>query len=215
LLFTNRRLTGGADQKLIDALLKLGLKTAYIIGNERLSMALDQFPLIRDSLPNSADPIPFRFIPDDLVDVIDALHAFAGSATSAFNSARDFGAIRIKEEKNKINGLGRDYYEQIIVNDSMPHFARLEEFLKNPRNEKFAELYHDAADEIKQKILVNRPKFGAFEETFAFLNEAIQTQRSSLKGRRRLVNIVLHYMYFNCDIGSKIVQPSIAAERQC
>ena len=137
LLFTNRKLTGGSDQKLIDALLKLGLKIAHIIGNERLHMALDQFPHIRDSLPNAADPIPFQFIPDDLLDVIDGLHAFAGSGKSAFNSARDFGAIRIKDEKNKINGLGRDYYEQIIVSDSMPHFARVEEFLKNPRIRRF------------------------------------------------------------------------------
>jgi hypothetical protein len=90
----------------------------------------------------------------------------------------------------------------------MPYFANVEAFLKNPRNKTFATLYHDAADELKQKILVNRSKFEAFDNVFAFLYEAIQTQRSALKGKRRLISILLHYMYFNCDIGSKEAGPA-------
>ncbi|SHH59096.1 ABC-three component system protein [Bradyrhizobium erythrophlei] len=204
IVFTNRKLTAGADQKLIAALVALGLKSGHIIGNERLHLALDEYRDIRRDLPNANDSAPFRFEPDDLVEVIGALHTFVGSGgSSGFNSARDFTAIKIKAEKNKINGIGHEYYEQIIVNDSMPHFSRIEEFLKNPRNEEFAALYHDAADELKQKILVNRDKFGAFDEIFAFLNQEIQKQRAALRGRRRLVNVLLHYMYFNCDIGSK------------
>jgi hypothetical protein len=209
MVFTNRKLTAGADQKLIVDLEALGLKSAHVIGNERLHLALDQFRDIRDDLPNAHDSAPFRFQPDDLVEVIGALHTFVGSGgNSEFNSARDFAAIKIKANKNKINGLGKDYYEQIIVNDSMPHFSRVEEFLKNPRNREFAALYHDAADEIKQSILVNRSKFAAFDDIFAFLNQEIQRQRTALRGRRRLVNVLLHYMYFNCDIGSKKLVPA-------
>jgi hypothetical protein len=95
------------------------------------------------------------------------------------------------------------YYQEMIVNGSMQHFSRIELFLKNPRNKEFATLYHDAADELKQKILVHRAKFGVFDNVFAFLSEHIQRPRAALRGKRRLMNILLHYMYCNCDIGSK------------
>jgi hypothetical protein len=180
-----------------------------------LHLALNQYPAIRERLPNKDDATPFRFDADDLVEVIGALNAFTGSGrTSAFDSARDFKSIRIKDAKNRINGLTNDYYEQIIVAGSMVHFDRVEEFLKNPRNRDFAALYHDAADELKQKILIHRSKFGAFDEIFAFLYQEIQATRPSLKYKRRLVSIILHYMYFNCDIGSKdgVAQNNEAAD---
>jgi hypothetical protein len=160
LVFTNRKVPGGADKKIIEGLRKLGIKSAHIIGVERLHLALDEFADLRETLPNRNDTIPFRFVPDEMVEVISALHGYTSADSStAFNSARDFETVKIRDEKNKINGLSDDYYREIIINDSMPQFAHIEEFLKNPRNKEFAELYHDAADELKQKILVHRSKF--------------------------------------------------------
>jgi hypothetical protein len=113
----------------------LGLKTAHIIGTERLHLALDDYPEIREALPNRNDPSPFRFNPGDLVEVIEALHEYTDEEhPGTFDSAKDFETIKIKEQKNKINGLSVDYYQQIIVNDSMPHFSKVEHFLRNPRN---------------------------------------------------------------------------------
>lgn len=204
LVFTNRKLTGGADKKLIAALIKLGLKTAHIVGVERISLALDDYTDIRDALPNQSDAVPFRFDPDEMVEVIGALHDYTKSdPNSGFDSALDFEAVKIRDKKNKINGLSDEYYQQIIVNSSMLLFSRIEDFLKNPRNKDFSALYHDAADELKQKILVNRSKFASFDRVFAFLSEQIQRPRAALRGKRRLVNVLLHYMYCNCDIGSK------------
>jgi hypothetical protein len=206
IVFTNRKLTGGADEKLISAIVALGVKTAHIVGTEKLHLTLDDHVDIRDSLPNRNDSIPFRFNPDDLVEVITALHAYTGSEESkAFDSARDFGAVHIRDVKNKINGLSSDYYHELIVAGSMPHFSRIEDFLKNQRNRHLADLYHDAADELKQKILIHRFDFQTFDDVFAFLYEHIQQRRASLKGKRRLISILLHYMYCNCEIGSKHV----------
>ena len=63
LVFTNRKLTGGADEKLVRELLSLGPKTAYIVGVERCHLAIDDYPEIRDALPNRDDAMPFRFNP--------------------------------------------------------------------------------------------------------------------------------------------------------
>ena len=56
LVFTNRKLTGGADAKFIADLRKQGVKTAHIIGIERLHLALDDYPEIRERLPNRERP---------------------------------------------------------------------------------------------------------------------------------------------------------------
>lgn len=206
LVFTNRKVTGGADEKLVKTLETLGLRSAHILGTERLHLAMDDYADIRETLPNRNDPTPFRFEPDDLVEVIGALHDYTGDGhAGGFDSARDFESIRIRDEKNKINGLSAAYYQEMIVNGSMPYFTKVEEFLKNPRNRALANLYHDAADELKQKIFANRGEFSAFDDIFALLYEQIQKKREVLRGKRRLISILLHYMYFNCDIGSKSV----------
>jgi hypothetical protein len=204
LFFTNRRLTGGADQKLTNELVALGPKTAHIIGVERCHLALDDYHEIRDMLPNSADTMPFRFNPDDLKEVIGALHDYvADGAETAFDSARDFEKVKLRDEKNVVNGLSAAYYNEIVVANSMPHFGNVDSFLKNPRNRALRALYHDAADELKEKILVHRDQFDSFDRVFAFLYEEIQRERVALKGKRRMVSVLLHYMYCNCDIGSK------------
>lgn len=204
IVFTNRKLTGGADEALIEALQEQGIKSAHIIGVERINLALETYPDLRASLPNRDEPQPFRFDPEDLVEVITAMHEFTrDDSEQSFDSAIDFDVIKIKDEKNKINGLTKDYYEQIVVAQSMPHFAKVEAFLKNPRNRDFAALYHDSADELKAKILVARAQFHTFDAVFAFLVEQLQHQRSALKGKRRLASVLLHYMYFTCDIGMK------------
>jgi len=203
LVFTNRKYTGGADEKLVKQLAALGLKSAHIIGVERLHLALDDYPDIRETLPNRLDSSPFRFDPDDLVEVIGALHAFTSDDyDSAFRSAFDFEKLKMPQ-KNALNGVTDEYYNQVIVGQSMSHFERVGQFLQNPRNEQFAALYHDAADELKQKIILRRKSFESFDEIFLFMYERIQQKRTTLRGRRRLITIILHYMYFNCDIGIK------------
>jgi len=208
IIFTNRKLTGGADKKIIADLMKLKVKSAHLIGTEKLSLALDKYKDIRDSLPNNRDVAPFIFKPDEIVEVIQAIHAYTSDTSgAAFDSAHDFDSVKLRDEKNPVNGLTPDYFQQIIVNGSMPHFPRIEEFLRNPRNTEIVGLYHDAADELKQKILLHRAEFDTFDEVFGFLYEHIQVKRAALRGKRRLLTILLHYMYCNCDIGSKHLAP--------
>lgn len=49
-VFTNRRYTGGADEKLIASLMALGVTSAYIIGIERLNTALDEMHHKEDAI---------------------------------------------------------------------------------------------------------------------------------------------------------------------
>lgn len=204
ILFANRKLTGGAEKKIHGELMALGLHSAHIIGAERLNLELENKPNLASSLPNARDVQPFTFQPDDIVEVITALHAYSdGPIDEAFDSAQSFDTISIKSKKNPINGLSKEFYEQVIEAESMLHFGKIERFLKNPRNAELRELYHDSADELKQKLIIERDQFADFDRVFTFLYDKVQSQREALKGKRRLVSILLHYMYCNCDIGVK------------
>ena len=85
----------------------------------------------------------------------------------------------------------------------------IDAFLKNPRNRTLAALYHDSADELKAKILIKRAEFITFDDVFAFIYEEVQKRRDALKGKRRMLSILVHYMYCNCDIGSKQLPPLV------
>lgn len=215
IVFTNRRLTGGAEEKLVAEMLKHGPATAHLIGVERLNMELEKDAELRKLLPNLQDAIPFRFNQDELIEVIGAVHDYVTSTDgSMFDSAYDFNTVHIRNVKNPANGLSDEFYRNIIVADSMPYFRAVEDFLKNPRNEELANLYHDAADELKQKIFLRRSEFRSFDEVFGFVYEEVQSQRSALRGKRKMISIVLHYMYCNCDIGLR--EASIgASESAC
>ena len=204
ILFANRKLTGGTEEIIHAELIALGLKSAHIISLERQHLELENKPNLAKSLPNAKDTQPFLFEPDEIVEVISALHDYSdGHIDEAFDSAQSFDTISIKAKKNPINGLSKEFYEQVIEAESMLHFGKIERFLKNPRNSEFRELYHDAADELKQKIIAERVHFEDFDRVFTFLYDKVQSQRMALRGKRRLVSILLHYMYCNCDIGVK------------
>ena len=77
MVFTNRRLPAGADEKHVRTIVALGPR-AYIIGVERIHLALDQNPTMAAELPNRYDTTAFRFNADELIEVIGALHDYAG-----------------------------------------------------------------------------------------------------------------------------------------
>lgn len=211
IVFTNRKCSGGADEKLIAELRALGLSSAHILGTEYLHKLLEQRTDLEKHLPNRKDEIPFRFDPDEFIEVIQAFHDYTSAADSdALSGAYDFESIKIKD-KNSINGLTQGYFDQVIKSDSVPYFRQIEKFLENPRNRLFADLYADAAAELKQKIILHRLRFPSFDHVFGFLYDEIQSKRESLKGKRRLVSILLHYMYFHCDIGSKTPEAELEA----
>jgi hypothetical protein len=208
LAFTNRRLPAGADERHIKSIAALGPRTAHIIGMERIHLALDDNPTIARELPNRYDTTTFRFNAEDLVEVIGALHDYVGSSEATeFESATDFERIRVRTEKNKINGLSEGFWNEIIVSSSMPHFRSITAFLRNRRNASIAHLYYDTADELKQKIFVHRDEFESFDKIFPFLYDQIQQRRDALRGKRRMISVLLHYMYYMCDIGSKVASP--------
>jgi hypothetical protein len=176
-----------------------GLQEAWVLGNDAIRQRLDMHPDVWSSLGLDRYEGPFRVSPDEMVKVVTEFHKAVTDGGSSFNSALNFNFVE-KDRKNKLNRLSRSYYAY-IQQDSLPHFHRIKTFLEDPRNVRLKELYHDTADELKQKIVTFRSEFGSFDEVLTHIRDLIATPENNLAGKKRLVNLFLHYMYCNCDIG--------------
>jgi hypothetical protein len=123
---------------------------------------------------------------------------------TAFDSEHDFRDYPGLPAKNEINDL-TPAYDAYIKESSMPFFPDIEKFLKNPRNEALKEQYHTVADELKVQLIVHREHFTAFDDALETLYNLIHERCPEIQSAlaRRLVKIVIHYMYVNCEIGQK------------
>jgi hypothetical protein len=199
LLFTNRSLTGGMEKSLVSQLRKIkGVKDAWILADDPIRQHLDSNVHVWKSM-GFPQALTFRFVPEDISDVVKAFHLTMKTGTSQFGSASNFGFVE-KDKKNAINGLSKGYY-QYMKRDSLPSFGRIKAFLEDDRNAELRGFYHDAADELKQKIITFRADFNNFDEVLTHVFDLIVSDNETLRGKKRLVTTFLHYMYFDCDIG--------------
>ena len=201
LLFTNRKLTGKADKDLEKLILSAGTKTVHVVARERIHAQLDSSPdIVRavNALKQLQEPLLLE--PSELANVIHSIHTVLTDESTVYDSAHNFTYLKKESVKNKINGLSSAYHDY-IEQKSLPYFQDIKRFLENPRNADLVEYYHDAADELKQQIIIRRTEFDSFDEVFLRIYQNIVTANPSLKAKRRYVNTLLHYMYFDCDIG--------------
>lgn len=83
-----------------------------------------------------------------------------------------------------------------------PYFVDIQRFLANPANADVKDLYHEIVDELRSKLACHRESFESFED---FLNWFADTarERSPEKMKRKVLNVLLSFMYISCDIGVK------------
>ena len=199
-LFTNRRLTAGADQKFWQKFTAIpGVKSAYLIARETLDLYLDSNPQVKDKYHINPIARPFKIEFDTFAYVIDTFHENIGSMAAAVTSADQFSWTYI-DEKNKINNLTEKYFKN-IKETSLPHFSDIESFLQDPRNEKQLGEYLNVAYEIKAKYAVKKESFASFDEVIAYVYDYAVENFPELKANRRHLLVFLHFMYCNCDIG--------------
>jgi hypothetical protein len=145
---------------------------------------------------------PVRFSFPELEEIIRALHETIISTDPTAESRFD-RTITDLELKNKLNKLNSDYFQDMVEKDD-PYSAAIERFLSHPANQDVTFAYHEVVDELRRKILLIRDKFGGFEEILQGLYDAvIEHSPDGMKGKRQVLNIVLSYMYLQCDIGQK------------
>lgn len=207
LLFTNRRKTGGAEDKLTDLIKqKTGVEHVWVRANNDIHDELDGMPIVVGNLGLSHRKIPISIVPADIRAVIDGFYDHRFSVPNAFDGQHDFRDYPGIQSKNIINGLTEDYYQECILESSEPFFSQLRSFLQNPRNSEVADRYSIFANELKAQLIMKRNEFQSFDEALEAVYQIMCERLDGLveDAKKRLVaRILIHYMYVNCDIGKK------------
>ncbi len=205
LLFTNRKKPAGADELFTNRVnAETGVANAWLRGLEDIERDLRAFPQIVRNAGLDQIRIPLDFSPEDYRDIIDGLYKHRDAVETGFDSEHDFKDYPGFEGKNAINGLSAEYSAH-IRDDSMPHFDDIERFLKNPRNESLKGKYHVVANELKGQLIIHADQFESFEYALETIPRLILERSPELQSfeKRRLLKIIIHYMYVNCEIGKK------------
>lgn len=200
LLFTNRKLTGGADSIIVKRIKDETGVENNLIAEEKIQQYLIQFPDVVKMAGLNKLLMPLEFDDPDIRDVVlaikDALKA------KDVRPIIDFSKPELTK-KNELNNLSEDYFSNVIQSE-FADFSRIESFLSDPINEEVKEGYEDAISDLNAKITIHRDKYGGFEEIIDDVYDKVIGQSGdSLKGNKRLVRTLLHYMYCKCDIGKK------------
>ena len=201
LLFTNRRLTGGMDEK-IDKLIgaDIGVEN-NLIGEEKIQLWLKQFPGIAKIAGLQKLMLPLQFNEQDLKELVVAFKNTPLEQGRIEDIEKRFPYV-LMDQKNELNNLSKTYFDN-VVKTHYSHFSAIEKFLSNPINHDFKDMYHDTIDELNAKIHVKRSEFCAFEEIFEHLYDHVISNNPDLSRKKRLIRVFLHYMYTHCDIGRK------------
>jgi hypothetical protein len=148
---------------------------------------------------------PFQLDPLEIRSVIETLHAQRAEALARATARWDFEGYKGIAKKNEINGMTDRYFKSAIRDYSEPHFASIKAFLENPRNWELAEQYHEAASEIQAKAMAFRDRLGAFDFVVEHVCDELCRAIPGYEGsrKRRVVRVLLHYMYATCDFGEK------------
>lgn len=198
LIFTNRKKPAGDATKKERALKRLGLSTAHLLGIEQLRHWLTLHPDVWSNLGFDRFETPLRIQTDDLTAVVTEFHK-ALESSQLHGHQENFTYVP-KPQKNRINKLSAAYWEEIRTR-SLSYFKTIEDFLSNPRNIDFKDMYEDTADEIRRKLITAKPPFESFDEALTCIIDLVTNNNPELRKRRRFATVFLHYMYYTCDIG--------------
>jgi hypothetical protein len=209
LIFTNRKFTGVKGEGLLNKIKKeTGLTNVEIFGKETINNRY--LNLHRDIVKQfelDKHHIPFDFSDEEIKEIILAFKSqlpniIEDIKTKVEDIKYNFDKIEI-EEKNKKNLLSKEYYENEILLRSFSDFSKIQLFLEDEKNSDLRDYYFDIASELGGLITIKRDNFDLFEEVFHFIYQKIADGNKELKGGKRHLFTLLHYMYMNCEIGLK------------
>jgi len=202
LVFTNRKLSGRQYPKIEDLIDDATGVENLIFGDETIQLWLQEYPDIVQILGLNKLLMPLDFYEEDLQEIIVTFSETKISKAELKSVQDDLRRISI-EEKNRLNNLGKDYFDNVLKN-SYDKFERIKAFLEDPQNEASKIKYKNSVSELQAQIFTHRDEYGAFENIINHLfNKICDRSKKKIHDNSRLIRVFLHYMYYVCDIGVK------------
>lgn len=146
----------------------------------------------------NADSIPWA----ELAEVIEFTHTALSDAIASEDSKFDYSYVDLETIKNPLNNLRKEYFDLMRELDE-PHFRSIEDFLRSANNPA-SETYYRLVDALRRRMLhYQLQSQPSFESVLFDLVDAALHRFPDLKRKRRTLDTLLSFMYFNCDIGRK------------
>jgi len=180
MLFSNRKLTAGADfaiRKHLSEQCHLEKSSIFLVGNEQMELYIKLHPQIPTMANLNSIDAPLIVNVDDLSSVIESL---VEQKDSFKDVADDPPTPRLSyESKNLINQMSADY-AALIRKNYLSETPQIRTFLSLPENAHLLKKYEDVVDEFQMKIIAHRKNYQSFDLVMNYLLD----------------------LYWNCDIGS-------------
>jgi vacuolar-type H+-ATPase subunit I/STV1 len=209
MLIANRKLPAPINQKILNYISSetgLEKKNIFLMGVENIETYLKAFPDIPDKVDLNAFDMPLNIEPDELVEVILQIKS---QITNINELAKEVPKTAAKhndkiqrvafKKKNKINNLGDSYAD--VIEGKMIAFNEITDFLARPENAASHEKYVECKSELDERIRAIKKPEHEFEYIIEKIYDLIIARDQDCKTNKGLTKLMLHYMYYMCDIG--------------
>lgn len=200
-LVANRRLGAVSHaeiKKRIAGDTGLDSKKIFLAGVEYLDELLKNFPDVINLA--GIDPVdgPLLVSSADLAEVILAIaREFDLPLLDADSPVVDRVSYAKKNELNRMSPA----FAKILSDRYLQYTSQIDKFLANPANVDARELYESATEDFQLKIVAHRNEFQSFDKVFNYLVDLLVKRDAVLSRNRKLLRVMLFYMYWHCDIG--------------
>tara|TARA_B100000809_G_C15139184_1_gene532159 strand:- start:6936 stop:7916 length:981 start_codon:yes stop_codon:yes gene_type:complete len=206
ILFSNRKLPANAHEKILKFMSdETGLPKANIllVGVEDIENYLKAFPDISHKVDLNAFDMPISIEPDELAEVILKIKGELPNITELKKEKSKKNNESIKRvsltKKNKLNNLNADYSK--VIEKKMGNFFEIDDFLARPENTEYQEKYIECRNELDEKIRAIKKPEHEYNIVIERVYDLIISRDQDCKTNKSLTKLMLHYMYYHCDIG--------------
>lgn len=105
----------------------------------------------------------------------------------------------IKDIKNPLNNISWDFFKKNII-WHIKYNEHIFTFLWSPINKNLQIDYLEICNAIQNYYIKNKSKYDSFENVFGDIFSKLNTYNDNENGISTKLKILLHNMYFNCDI---------------
>ena len=175
------------------------------------SMPTDEMKKIADFLDSELNNVitidPIKLIDEDIAVTIDVLFDYVQKDLNQDiqDSQQKYKLVKRSDDfitrKNELNNVD-DVLFNGEIRPSLQYDKSIETFLSNPINNQHQKKYFAIAEAFQKNYTENPNRFSNIGELFGFIfDEVINYENRNEVDDRKLL-IILHNMYFNCDVGN-------------
>lgn len=203
MLFSNRRLTGGAENEIrnhISGVCKIPSSSIHLCGIKNIEDLFKSFPEIVETAGIDHVDSPLIVTSDELAEVVEALASHVSDASKLIRVDQSPVVRTGYERKNLLNNMSEEY-AKTLRKTYLKDERMISDFLSDPINESLSSSYQTSVEEFNLEIIAKRKSDTSFDSIFQYLSRLLFDRDPVLARNKRLTRSVLFYMYWNCDVG--------------